>query len=197
MTTNRLNLSDSEEETVIHPDFCFYRIEPASGLYPRTIRQLADSSSCFDWRFRDDPRFGIYSHQEFIDRPIESRPIILLVGDSSELESLSFADQKERLPAGFRPAYAGEIAFFMSCYFRQNGCYPSLGWVYLYCADIIPLESWPVWYRNLRGINKNGPVITSDCRVMVRIDPRQGIILLHQQQGIKGQRRVIAAIKTQ
>ncbi len=122
-------------------------------------------------RFYHDPRFGRYESKDFVRKKPKSNKRILLVPDSNEFyQASTYLQQARMLPKGVRPASAIETVAAVFSFHRQTGQYPDLGHLFLATSDIIPVSDWPVWWRNLYGID-------FDRRIFLQVGPNLGIFI--------------------
>jgi len=168
---------------------------------PRTISEWSRFFDSHDGpRFRHDPHCLFSFRQDpldpasgrgFIWRRDQSSRHFLAIGSPEVFGEMLFTKQAEMLPAGFRVASAVEAVGTIFAFKRQNGFYPATGWLEFWCDDIIPVEWWPIFFRQRGPSGFSG--IQRDHRVYLRIDPNHGIIIGHADQNYCSKHLVIAA----
>lgn len=143
--------------------------------------------------FMTPAQFGRYRDLSFMTAP-SSVANCLAIAECSAVEGLSFSDQCQMLPDGFRPAAAAEIVriIFAWHFYSSHGSYPNYRFSRIWCNDVISLDEWPSWWRRFRGID-------SDHRVALRIDPIRGVEIedyaVDSATDTYGRTIVIAAVK--
>lgn len=172
----------SRDSQLAEPDF-FLATADSIVNHGSSIKSLALTlpmyASQSNFGFRYNPLYGELAGMDFLTKPIKARRAHLAVANCGVVHGLSFKQQQALLPKDLRPITAIEAVATLMAYHHEHKSRPNdfnyppeLEYVWFWCDDIIPLGAWPKWYRDFRGIS-------SDHRVAIRVDQKNGLILGH------------------